>query len=162
MIVSLIVAIGKNRQIGKGNQMLWHIREDFKKFKETTMGHHLIMGRKTFESIGRPLPGRTTIIITTNSDYQAPEGVLIASSPEAALELARERGEDEAFVAGGGIIYDLFLEKANRLYLSRVDFDGEADVFFPKFDQYEWKSTLHEEFEATEKSPAWSFELLSK
>ncbi len=162
MIVSLIVAIGKNRQIGKGNQMLWHIREDFKKFKETTMGHHLIMGRKTFESIGRPLPGRTTIIITTNSDYQAPDGVLIAASPEAAIELAASRGESEAFVAGGGIIYDLYLEKANRLYLSRVDFDGEADVFFPQFDQYDWKSTLGEDFEATEKSPAWSFELLSK
>ena len=162
MIVSLIVAIGKNRQIGKGNQMLWHIREDFRKFKETTMGHHLIMGRKTFESIGRPLPGRTTIIITTNINYKAPEGVLIATSPEAALDLAKSRGESEAFIAGGGVVYNLFLERSDRLYLSKVDYDGEADVFFPEYENYQWKSSLKEEFIKTEKAPAWSFELLEK
>lgn len=162
MIVSLIVAIGKSRQIGKGNQMLWHVKEDFKKFKETTMGHHLIMGRKTFESIGRPLPGRTTIIITTNSEYQAPEGVLIASSPEVALEMARTAGESEAFIAGGGIIYNLFLERANRLYLSLIDFDGEADVFFPKYDAYDWSKLNEQVYQRTEKAPSWTFQLLEK
>jgi dihydrofolate reductase len=162
MIVSLIVAIGKSRQIGKGNQMLWHVKEDFKKFKETTMGHHLIMGRKTFESIGRPLPGRTTIIITTNTEYQAPEGVLIASSPEMALEMARSAGEGEAFIAGGGIIYDLFLERSNRLYLSKIDFDGEADVFFPKYDGFKWSKITEQKYSKTEKSPEWTFQLLEK
>lgn len=162
MIISLIVAIGKNRQIGKDNQMLWHIREDFKKFKETTMGHHLIMGRKTFESIGRPLPGRTTIIITKNKDYRAPEGVLIASSPDEAIELAKSRGETEAFIAGGGVVYGLFLEEAHKLYLSVVDYDGEADVFFPDYQNYEWRSIHSESFEALEKSPAWAYQVLEK
>ena len=162
MIISLIVAIGKNRQIGKDNQMLWHIKEDFKKFKETSMGHHLIMGRKTYESIGRPLPGRTTIIITKNKDYQAPEGVLVATSPEEAIELAKSRGDDEAFIAGGGVIYSLFLEKANRLYLSVVDYDGEADVFFPDYQNYEWRALESESCEAVGKSPAWAFQILEK
>ena len=126
------------------------------------MGHHLIMGRKTFESIGRPLPGRTTIIITNNKDYQAPEGVLIATSPEEALKMAEERGDDEVFVAGGGVIYGLFLEKANRLYLSVVDYDGEADVFFPDYQNYDWRALKSESYEATEKSPAWAFQLLEK
>jgi len=162
MIISLIVAIGKERQIGKDNQMLWHIKEDFKKFKETTMGHHLIMGRKTFESIGRPLPGRTTIIITNNKDYQAPEGVLLAGSPDEALQMAKERGETEAFIAGGGVIYSLFLEKANRLYLSVVDYDGEADVFFPDYQNYEWRSLESESYEADGKTPAWAFQILEK
>lgn len=162
MIISLIVAIGKNRQIGKDNQMLWHIPADFKKFKETTMGHHLIMGRKTYESIGRPLPGRTTIIITTNKDYEAPEGVLIATSPEEAIELAKSRGDDEAFIAGGGVVYSLFLEEANRLYLSVVDFDGEADTFFPDYQNFDWRCLESESYDANEKSPAWAFQLLEK
>lgn len=162
MIISLIVAIGQQRQIGKDNKMLWHISADFKKFKEITMGHHLIMGRKTFESIGRALPGRVTIIITNNSEYKAPEGVLIANSPEAAIGLAEKAGDDEVFIAGGGVIYSLFLEKAHKLYLSTVDYNDEADVFFPEFKQLDWNIIKSEKFIATKKSPAWVFEELQK
>lgn len=126
-----------NRGIGKGNRIPWHLSADFKHFKETTWGHHLIMGRKTYESIGLPLPGRTIIILSQNRGYQA-SNCLIAYSIEDALNLARNNGEVEVFIAGGAEIYAQTLELADRLYLTFVQTESDADVFFPVFDPGEW------------------------
>jgi dihydrofolate reductase len=137
MIVSLIVAMDRKRGIGKDNQLPWRLPADLKRFRELTMGHHLIVGRKTFESIGKPLPGRTSIIITRNPDYTA-EGCVVTHSLDDALELARSHGETEAFVIGGAEIYAQALAQADRLYLTLVDAEVEADAFFPEFDQTDW------------------------
>lgn len=153
MIVSLIAAIGKNGELGLNGQIPWHIPADFKHFKETTLGHHLVMGRKTFESIGKPLPGRKTIVLTRGR-FKA-DGVDIIDAPSKALELCAQRGEDEVFIAGGGEIYKLFMPHAQRLYISHVDFEGEADAYFPQIDPTHWKVESETEYAATDKSPAW-------
>jgi dihydrofolate reductase len=138
MIISLIVAMDEGRGIGKDNLIPWRLSADLKRFKALTMGHHLIMGRKTYESIGRPLPGRTTLIITRNLNYQA-EGCQIAHSLNEALELARTGGEDEAFIIGGGEIFKHALPLANRIYLTQVRARLDCDTFFPDFDLGDWQ-----------------------
>ena len=146
MIVSLIAAMDRRCGIGKDNQLPWRLPADLKRFRELTMGHHLIVGRKTYESIiaisGKPLPGRTTIIITRNRDYP-PEccnaGCFVVHSLNDALELARSRSESEVFVIGGAEIYAQALGQADRLYLTMVDTEVEADAFFPAFDASEWR-----------------------
>jgi dihydrofolate reductase len=127
----------ENRGIGWQNRVPWHLSTDLKRFKTLTMGHHLIMGRKTFESIGRPLPGRTTIVISRNPDLR-PEGSYAVSSLKKALDLARSRGEEEAFVIGGGEIFSDALPIAGRIYLTKVHATVQADVFFPPIDQADW------------------------
>lgn len=131
MGISLIAAMAKNRVIGKDNQMPWHIPGELKRFKSTTLGGTLIMGRKTFESIGKPLPGRDTIIITRNADYAA-EGCRVASSLEAALELANS--EKEIFIAGGAQIYELAFPHVDTVYLTEIDLEVDGDAFLPEFD----------------------------
>ena len=158
MQISMIVAIGKSRQIGADNKMLWHISDEFKHFKKTTMGHTLLMGRKCFDSIGRPLPGRTTIIMTRDKCYQQ-EGCLIVHSLEEGIELAKSRGEDELFIAGGGQIYDQALGIAEKLYLSIVDYDGPADIFFPEYQQFDWKCEYSEKHDS---STPWELQVLTK
>lgn len=162
-MISLIAALGKNRELGLNNQMLWHVKEDFKHFKETTMGHTLLMGRKTFESIGRPLPGRKTFILTRNSDYQIENCSTIHSLQEG-VERANQNKEQELFIAGGAEIYRQALESLpiEKMYLSYMDFEGEADAFFPKFDSSEWTVTCEEKFPATDKSMAWTLKILEK
>ncbi len=141
MIVSLIVAYAKNtRAIGKDNKLLWQLKEDLKFFKKTTLGHTLIMGRKTFESIGKPLPQRKTIIITRNSDYTQPE-CMIANSVEDAISIAENSGETEAFICGGGEIYNQSLHFVQRMYLTEVDTDLEGDVNFAPVDLSTWQNT---------------------
>ena len=135
MKVSIIVAMSENRVIGRAGQMPWHISEDLKRFKRLTMGHHIVMGRKTFESIGRPLPGRRSIVITRNPEY-ASEGVLIANDLDHALKLAK--GDKEVFVIGGAKIYELGVERAQRLYLTLVHTEVVGDVFFPQVNWDEW------------------------
>jgi dihydrofolate reductase len=161
MIISMIVAIGKNREIGLGNKMLWHVKEDFKNFKKVTMGHHMLMGRKTFESIGRPLPGRTTIILTRDKNYTQAD-CLVVHSVDQGIALAKGRAETELFICGGANIYEQFLDKTEKLYLSRIDFEGEADTFFPEFESYHWETLEECEFAAGEKSPAWSYYVVQK
>ena len=162
MDISLIVAYGKNREIGKDNQLLWHIAEDLKNFKRLTVGHTLIMGRKTFESIGRALPKRQTIVLTRNHQFSAPD-VLTAHSVEQALELAKQSSEfnqEELFVAGGGEIYRLFLPLSNKLYLSAVDMEVEkADTYFPEVEFSGW--TLKEKQLLTT-SPTVEFSIWKK
>jgi dihydrofolate reductase len=139
------------RGIGKGNRLPWRLSSDLKRFKELTMGHHVIVGRKTFESIGRPLPGRTMIVVTRNAAYK-PGDCLIACSLEEALAIADGRGDDEAFVSGGAEIYGAALPLADRMYVTRVDAEVDADVFFPYFNTAEWKETEIGRHEAGEKN----------
>jgi dihydrofolate reductase len=139
MRISLIAAMGERGVIGAGGNIPWHLPADFKHFKEITMGHPIIMGRKTFESIGRPLPGRTNIVITRDAGYRF-GGVVVALSPDAALAAAAAAdGADEAFVIGGAEMYKLFLPQADRVYLTKVSGAFEGDAFFPELDKKEWR-----------------------
>lgn len=137
MIVSLLVALDENGGIGWQGGLPWRLSADLKRFKALTMGHHLIMGRKTYESIGKPLPGRTSIVLTRNPDYR-PEGVMTAAFLIEALLIARDRGESEAFVIGGGKVFEIALHLADRIYLTRVHAHVQADTFFPEFNPEEW------------------------
>lgn len=143
-MVSIIAAIGKNRVLGKGNELLWRIPDDLKRFKELTTGHAIIMGSKTYESIGKPLPNRTNIILTRNYNYDAP-GAVIVNSMEEALEAA---GEGEVFVIGGGQIYSLALPFTDKLYLTLIDDEKEGDAFFPDYSEFDKKTFIeHRMFE---------------
>ena len=137
MIVSIIAAMDKERGIGVDNKLPWRLSADLKRFRELTMGHHIIVGRKTFESIGKPLPGRQMIIVTRDRSYEA-EGCEVVHSIEDAMKLARDRGESEAFICGGAEIYAESIAIADRIYLTLVDAEVPADTFFPKFDEGEW------------------------
>lgn len=142
MIVSLIVAMDAQGIIGKQGELPWHLPADLKRFKSLTLGHPVVMGRKTFESIGRPLPGRTNIVITRDEGYAAPAGVVLVSSLDAALE--RCAGEDEVFVIGGESVYRLALERADRIYVTRVHESVEGDARFPDPDLAGWQLTGEE------------------
>jgi dihydrofolate reductase len=154
MTLSAIVAMAANRCIGKDNTLPWRLPADLKRFKQLTLGHTLLMGRKTYESIGRPLPGRTTVVVTRQRDY-APEGVRVAHSLEQALELAR--GDDEAFLAGGADLYRQAMERVRRLYLTRIDRDYPGDTFFPELDLSSWRLVTEEPHPATATEPPFSF-----
>lgn len=137
MMISLVAAAGDgNNAIGKGGGIPWHLPADFKRFKELTLGHPVVMGRKTFESIGKPLPGRTNIIITSDADYRA-EGGLVVHSFDEALDAAK--GADEVFVIGGEQVYRLALPRAQRIYLTKVHGTFEGDAFFPELGDAEWR-----------------------
>lgn len=133
--ISIIVAIAKNRTIGHGNKLLWNIPEDMKYFREITRGHAVIMGRKTFESIGRPLPNRLNIVITRDETF-SPEGVSVCHSLEDALDLARQNEKDEIFIIGGAQIYKQALSQADRLYITVVQKDFEGDAVFPEYSEF--------------------------
>ena len=141
----------ETRGIGVEGRLPWHLPADLKRFKSLTMGHHLIMGRKTFESIGRPLPGRTTIIVTRDQSFQ-PEGCLVAHSLETALEFARLDLEDDVFVIGGAEIFVQAIELADRIYLTQVHSSLPADVYFPEFAAADWLETDSEYHPADEKN----------
>ncbi len=151
MILSIIAAMGRNRAIGYQNTLPWRLPADLQRFKQLTLGHHIIMGRKTYESIGRPLPGRTSIIITRQPDFQA-EGCLIAHSLDEAIDLAKSRDEQEAFIIGGAEIYAQALATADRMYLTLVEAEPEADAFFPAFDENLWEKCVEEIVEADDKN----------
>lgn len=135
MSVSMIAAVGKNLELGKNNDLIWHFKEDMKFFKDTTMGHTVVMGRKTFESLPKALPGRKNIVISSNAEYQA-QGATVVSSVEEALQIA---DNEEIFVIGGGKIYAEFLPYADKLYLTEIDAECEdADTYFPQFNKSEY------------------------
>lgn len=153
MIISLIVAVDEGGGIGWQGRLPWHLSDDLRKFKSLTMGHHLIVGRKTFVSIGRPLPGRNIIVITRQTLAGAVDGSLsYAPSLEAALALAACRGESEAFIGGGAQIYALALPLAQRIYRTRIHVSLPADVFFPPFDETAWIVRESVEYTASEKN----------
>lgn len=141
MEIILIAAVGENGEMGHNNELLWHLPGDLPRFKEITMGSPIVMGRKTYDSIGRALPGRLNIVLTANSDWQA-DGVSVASSIEAALTLAKESGADKIFIIGGGQIYKLFLAYATSLEITEVADAPIADTFFPNFSGGEFKQII--------------------
>ena len=156
MKLSLICAMAENRVIGRNNSLPWHLSEDLRYFKRTTMGNCIIMGRKTWESIGRPLPGRTNIVITTNPNYEAEEARVVGSLPEA-IKLAESisliDGSEEAFVIGGAGIYQAALPLANRFHLTRVHAQVEGDTLLADFDETQWQEVERQDFQHTDSNP---------
>lgn len=150
-MITIIAAIGSRNELGKDNDLIWHLPADLKRFKKVTTGNHIIMGRNTFESIGKPLPNRTTVIITRNASYQK-EGCIVVHSIEEALDITKEQGQ--AFIIGGAEIYKQCMEKglADKLDITQVHHEFDADVFFPQILEEEWELVSKEDFEADEKN----------
>jgi dihydrofolate reductase len=136
MQLALIAAMARNRVIGHNNALIWHLPEDLKHFKNTTSGHHIIMGRKTFESIGRPLPNRVNIVVSRNADLSIP-GVMVTHSLEEAIQ--KSAADTQPFVVGGAQLYAAALPFATDLYLTHIDKDFEGDAFFPEFSMNDWQ-----------------------
>ena len=158
--ISLIVAMSRNGAIGKDNRLPWYLPADLKRFKELTMGHTIVMGRKTWESIGRLLPGRRSVIVTRNAGFHV-EGAVMAATLEAAI--AAGRGDDEVFIIGGEQIFRLAMPIADRIYLTVVETDVEGDTFMPTIDPALWRIVRSESHAATEANPlAWRFEVLER
>lgn len=152
MIISMIVAVAENNVIGKDNGMLWKLPADLKYFKTITMGHHILMGRKTYEAMGGSLPGRTNVIITRQENY-AVKDANVVNSLEAAIKFAEQNGETEAMILGGGTIYEQAISMANRIYLTRVHGTFEGDTLFPELDETTWIETKQDKHEADDKNP---------
>ena len=161
----MIVAHGKNWEIGLNNEMLWHISEDFKNFKTITSGHHILMGRKTFESIGKPLPNRISIVLS-NSGFKH-EGVHTFNDIQEAFNFARESAEEELFIIGGANIYETLFPYVDKMYLSEVDFESVADAFLKPIDFSTWDLAEEKSYDeivehGKVKSPAWKFKVWVK
>jgi dihydrofolate reductase len=162
VIISLIVAMDEQRGIGKEGKLPWRLSSDLKRFRELTMGHHLIVGRKTFESIGKPLQGRQMIVVTHDENFKA-AGCIVSHSIDRAFDVARARGESEVFVIGGAEIYGQTLGIADRLYLTHVHAQVSADTFFPEFSKAGWVEKQTAFQQADEKNQyASTFKLLEK
>jgi dihydrofolate reductase len=155
MIISIIVAMSENNGIGISGELPWHLPDDLKRFKALTMGHHLIVGRKTFESIGKPLPGRKMIVLSRNPLYH-PDGVEKAHSLEDALQIAQKRDEDEVFIGGGERVYESALAMAHRLHLTKVHATTEADAFFPDIAETDW-DVIESDFHPVDDQHAYAF-----
>jgi dihydrofolate reductase len=140
-MIIMIAAVAENNELGKNNTLVWHLPNDFKRFKTLTSGHHIIMGRKTFESFPKPLPNRTHIVISRQSDYQ-PEGCIVVDSMEKALAICPKN--ETVYIIGGGEIYKLGLPFADKMEITRVHHTFEADAFFPEIDLEEWEITTAE------------------
>lgn len=161
-ILSAIAALAENRVIGLKNQMPWHLPADLKHFRTITSGHPILMGRKTFESIGRPLPNRTNIILTRDKNYQA-DGCIVVNEVEQALNAANELNASEVFIIGGSEIYQLLLPRVQRLYLTEIHQQFEGDAFFPQLDKSHWHEVSRETHTADEQNPYnYSFVLLER
>lgn len=141
MRISIIAAMAANRAIGLENRLPWHLPDDLKRFKALTMDHHIVMGRKTYDSIGKPLPGRSTVIVTRNVDYAVP-GCIAVNSIDAALTVSY--GDEEVFFVGGADLYRQALSIANRIYLTEIQRVFDGDAFFPEFDKTQWRETARE------------------
>lgn len=159
--LALIAAVARNGVIGRDGDMPWRISADLKYFKSTTMGKPIVMGRRTFESIGRALPGRLNIVVSRNAGFTA-DGVETAADLNQALEIAALQGGDEVMVIGGGEIYAAALPRADRLYLTEIHTDAEGDVRFPTFDRAQWRETSREDHAADGGTPAFSFVTLDR
>lgn len=166
MQLALIVAQSENRVIGRNNALPWHLSEDLKYFKAVTMGKVIIMGRKTYESIGRPLPGRTNIVVTRDPSYLA-DGVTVVFSLQQAIEqaaaISEVNGAEEALVIGGSELYAQALPLTQRLYLTQVHHQVDGDAYFPEIDSAQWQQTSRQDFEAVEPNPyRYSFIVLDR
>jgi dihydrofolate reductase len=160
VIVSIIAAMDGKRGIGVNNRLPWRLSADLKRFRELTMGRHIIVGRKTFESIGKPLLGRRMIVVTRDKSYRA-EGCDVVHSVKDAIDLARDRGESEVFICGGAEIYAQTIGVADRMYLTLIDAEVVADAFFPYFDESEWieRESFHQSADEKNQYP-FTFRLL--
>lgn len=159
MTISFAVAASENNVIGKDNQLLWSLPNDMKFFKNTTWGMPVIMGRKTFDSLGKPLKGRTNIVITRQKDWTA-DDVIVTSSLEEAIKAAADTDANEAFVIGGGEIFRQALPVTTKIVLTRVHTEIEGDAFFPELDPDTWEMEWHQDHEADEKHAyAYSFQI---
>ena len=156
--LTLIVAAGENDAIGKDNQLIWHLRDDLKRFKTLTSGHCIIMGRKTFETFPKPLPNRTHIVITRQQNYQVPEGVVVVHDLNAALEAAKN--DDQPFIIGGGEIYKQAMPFASKIELTRVHETFDADTFFPKINNDIWKQ-IDKDYHPVDEEHAYSFSFVT-
>ncbi len=146
-MLTIIAAAGENNALGKDNGLVWHLPDDFKRFRKLTTGHHIIMGRKTFESFPQPLPDRTHVVITRKDNFKK-EGIVTVHSLERAIDFSK--GDSEAFVIGGGEIYKMAIEVADKIELTRIHGTFEADTFFPEINEENWelvKEELHEKDE---------------
>lgn len=150
MIVSSIAAVAQNRVIGKDNDLIWRLPNDLRFFKTHTSGHTVIMGRKTYESMGRALPKRTNVVVTRNTSWQA-EGVVVCHSLQEAIDYAQAQGETEAFVIGGGEIYRQSMQLINKLYYTHVHAEVEGDTYFPAVDWQHWHEVERTDHEADDR-----------
>jgi len=155
MSLSVIVALAKNRVIGLNNTLPWHLPEDLKRFKQLTMGHHIIMGRKTYESLGRLLPGRQTVIVTRKPDYKV-DGAIVVHSLEQAISVSS--ADSEAFLIGGAELYQQSLPLAKRLYLTMIDAEFEGDAYFPEIELDHWDLLEQQDLISQQ---GWAFHYLS-
>lgn len=155
MSLSVIVALAKNRVIGLNNTLPWHLPEDLKRFKQLTMGHHIIMGRKTYESLGRLLPGRQTVIVTRNPDYKV-DGAIVVHSLEQAISVSS--ADSEAFLIGGAELYQQSLPLAKGLYLTMIDAEFEGDAYFPEIELDHWDLLEQQDLISQQ---GWAFHYLS-
>lgn len=137
--LTIIVAAAKNDVIGKDNKLIWHLRDDLKRFKTLTSGHHIIMGRKTFESFPKPLPNRTHVVITRQANYQAPDGVIVVNSLKDAIDASRN--DQQPYIIGGGEIYKEAIKIVDKVELTRVHHEFEGDTYFPQINPLHWKET---------------------
>ncbi|WP_316802829.1 dihydrofolate reductase [Pedobacter nototheniae] len=159
--LSIAVAVGENYAIGKNNQLLWHMPADLKFFKQTTSGHTVIMGRKTFESVGKPLPNRRNIVITRDTTLKI-EGVEVVNSLDEAISISKDE-EKDVFIVGGAEIYRQALPKTDTLFLTTIHHNFDADTFFPEIDRNEWKVLSSEPHKADEKNKYdYTFEVLAR
>lgn len=136
-MIILIAAVAENNALGKNNDLIWHLPDDFKRFKTLTSGHYIIMGRKTFDSFPKPLPNRTHIIITRQENYSVPEGCIVVNSLEKAIEICPKN--EDPYIIGGGEIYKQAIEIADKIELTRVHASFDADTFFPQINYNDWK-----------------------
>ena len=166
MILTIIAAAAENNALGKDNDLVWHLPDDFKRFKTLTSGHFIIMGRKTFESFPKPLPNRTHVIITRQKDYPVPEGCIVVESIEDAIKIAvtasgvEKPENEEVFIIGGGEIYKQSINIANKIELTRVHTEVEADTFFPEIDENYWK-LIEEEYHPKDEKHQFDFTYLT-
>lgn len=156
-MLTIIAAAGENNALGKNNDLVWHLPDDFKRFKRLTSGHHIIMGRKTFESFPKLLPGRKHVIITRKEDYH-PDNTSVVHSLEEAIRISKL--DEQPFIIGGGEIYKIAMEKAEKIELTRVHGEFEADTFFPEIDENKWK-LVKEEFHDKDEKHKYSFTYLT-
>jgi dihydrofolate reductase len=162
VIISLIVAMDEKGGIGKNNQLPWHLPSDLMRFKNLTIGHHLVMGRKTYETIGKPLLNRVMIVVTHQKNY-SPKGCILVNSLLAAIKLAKGKLEDELFIIGGGVIFKQAIGLADKIYLTTVHTDIDADVFFPAIDHHQWGIISREDSKKSETDEFVSdFKILSR
>ena len=159
-MLSIIAAVSDNNVVGKNNNLPWKLSADLKRLKSLTMGHHIIMGRRTWESLGRPLPGRINVVITSNKNYSAPGGTVVGSLKEA-LILAAD--DSEAFIFGGGQLFSEALSFVDKIYLTRVHASVEGDAFFPVLNMNEWNETDSIDYKSDDKNQYdYSFVTLEK